>query len=142
MAVNIEKAFNTLMDEGLIKYDAYLHRDDLERVLDVTYDGKFPMEYFGPFILLQQYMEKKAYITTRRNTQTGDLRILPAYMNHLKANHKQKKHYRQNQRIKECLENTDPSELNYNEQKKLLHSLHTLSLMTQAMHSILQDIDY
>ena len=142
MAVDIEKAFAKLMLNGNIKYDGYLHRINLEDAFGVIYNEKSPMEYFGPFILLQQLMEEKGYITTTRNAKSGDLRILPAYMNHVKASKRQKKHYKQNQRARDCLANTDRSELNDNEQKKLQHSLHTLSLMTQAMNSILKDIKY
>lgn len=137
--VNVKNAYSRLLHEGWIDYDKTIPKHVLENVLNVRDDKYSPWIFLGPLLELKQYIEVKGYKLTQAGSIDG-LRILPARFVQKKIESRKNRNYRQHLRDKECGENVKMDELNPTEQKELNHSLHVLSLLTQAMNSVLKDI--
>jgi hypothetical protein len=136
----VKDAFIFLKNQGWIEYDKFIPKNIIEMALDIKDNPNKPWVFIGPLIQLKQYLEKQGYKSTQCGTDDG-LKILPANKIKHKIDRRKKKCFDQLNRDKQCALNVDLDALNDREKKDLDHSMHVLSLLTQAMNSILSDIN-
>jgi hypothetical protein len=135
----IENAYIYLKEKGQIKYDHQINEIFLCLALGLEPNNLDSWDIIGPLIKLKQYMEVKGYKTSQRHNIKG-LYIEPAFKVNHKIKQRRNKCFDQMDRDTQCAYNVDRDELSSINQKELDHSLHVMSLLTQAMNSILRDI--
>src|SRR5271166_541279 len=137
----IKSAYTYLESEGHIKYDNQIPEQVLYRALGLNdeFNTYTHWDVLGKLIKLKQYLEIKGYKTSQRNGIKG-LYIEPAAKINKKIIQRRDKCFDQLDRDKECAYNVDREQLSNRNQKELDHNLHVMSLLTQAMNSILRDI--
>jgi hypothetical protein len=136
----VKDAFVFLKNQGWIEYDKFIPKNIIEKALDIEDIPNKPWVFIGPLIQLKQYLEKQGYKSTQSVVDDG-LKILPANKIKHKIDIRKKKCFNQLNRDKQCAMNVDLDCLSKKEKNDLGHSMHVLSLLTQAMNSILSDIN-
>jgi hypothetical protein len=136
---SIKNAFLFLENSGYIKYDTLIPENVLYTALNLDVDPANPWNFIAPLIKLKQYMEIKGYKTSQRNGIKG-LYIEPAYKICRKIEQRRNKVLDQMNRDGLCAYNVNRDSLSNHNQRELDHNLHVISLLNQAMNSILRDI--